>query len=62
LFLEYHGTYSEEQKLNELLSILKESGFHYYIKTENKRKSPFVNLHQDRMYDLQLNIYAYRIK
>lgn len=62
LFLEYHGTYSEEQKLNELLGILKNAGFHYYIKTENKRKSPFVNLHQNRMYDLQLNIYAYRIK
>lgn len=62
LFLEYHGNYAEEQKLNELLGILKKAGFHYYIKTENKRKSPFVNLHQDRMYDLQLNIYAYRIK
>lgn len=62
LFLEYHGVYAEEQKLNEILSILKEAGFHYYIKTENKRKSPFVNLHQERMYDLQLNIYAYRIK
>ena len=62
LFLEYHGSYHEEQKLNELLAILKSAGFHYYIKTENKRKSPFVNLHQDRMYDLQLNIYAYRVK
>lgn len=62
LFLEYHSSYTENQKLNELLSILKNAGFHYYIKTENKRKSPFVNLHQDRMYDLQLNIYAYRIK
>lgn len=61
IFLEYHGDYKNEQKLNELLSILKNSGFHYYIKTENKRKSPFVNLHNDRMYDLQLNIYGYRI-
>ena len=62
LFLEYHSSYNEEQKLNEMLNVLKESGFHYYIKTENKRKSPFVNLHKERMYDLQLNIYAYRIK
>lgn len=60
MFLEYHGSFTEEQKLNELLSVLKNAGFHYFIKTENKRKSPFVNLHQDRMYDLQLNIYAYR--
>lgn len=60
MFLEYHGTYTDEQKLSELLLILKNSGFHYFIKTENKRKSPLVNQHQDRMYDLQLNIYAYR--
>ncbi len=62
LFLEYHSSFSESQKLDELLSVLKNAGFHYYIKTENKRKSPFVNLHKERMYDLQLNIYAYRIK
>ena len=62
LFLEYHSSYSESQNLDELLLILKNAGFHYYIKTENKRKTPFVNLHKDRMYDLQLNIYAYRIK
>jgi FkbM family methyltransferase len=60
LFLEYHSKHTEEQKLPELLSILKSSGFHYYIKTENKRKTPFVNLHKERAYDLQLNIYAYR--
>lgn len=62
LFLEYHGNYAEDQHLDQLLNILKNSGFHYFIKTENKRKSPFVNLHKERMYDLQLNIYAYRIK
>ncbi len=61
LFLEYHSSYNDKQKLDELLLILKNAGFHYYIKTENKRKSPFVNLHNERMYDLQLNIYGYRI-
>ncbi len=60
LFLEYHSNFNEAQKLDSLLSILKDAGFHYYIKTENKRKSPFVNLHNTKMYDLQLNIYAYR--
>lgn len=60
LFLEYHSKYSEEQRLPELLGILKSCGFHYFIKTENKRKTPFVNLHKERAYDLQLNIYAYR--
>lgn len=60
IFLEYHGNYHEEQKLDSLLHTLKSSGFHYFIKTENKRKTPFVNLHKEKMYDLQLNIYAYR--
>lgn len=60
MFLEYHGTYNDEQKLSDILRILRNSGFHYYIKTENKRKSPLVNHHKDKMYDLQLNIYAYR--
>lgn len=60
LFLEYHSSYNEEQHLSHLLEIIKNAGFHYYIKTENKRSSPFVNLHKERMYDLQLNIYAYR--
>ncbi len=60
LFLEYHSSYNDSQELPNLLSILKESGFHFYIKNENKRKSPFVNLHKERAYDLQLNIYAYR--
>jgi FkbM family methyltransferase len=62
MFLEYHGSYNENQKLGEILDVIKDAGFHYFIKTENKRKSPFVNLHKERMYDLQLNIYAYRIK
>lgn len=60
IFLEYHGNYNEEQNLDKLLHVLKSAGFHYFIKTENKRKTPFVNLHADKMYDLQLNIYAYK--
>ena len=60
LFLEYHSSYKDAQELPALLKILKDCGFHFYIKNENKRKSPFVNLHNDRSYDLQLNIYAYK--
>ena len=32
----------------------------YYIKTENKRNHPFVNRHENKTYDLQLNIFAYK--
>ncbi len=60
LFIEYHSSANEKQPLAELLGILTNQGFHYYIKTENKRTSPLVNRHLDKMYDLQLNIFAYR--
>lgn len=60
IFLEYHGTYKQTQDLDKMLSILTNAGFHYFIKTENKRKQPFINRHEHKMYDLQLNIYAYR--
>lgn len=61
LFIEYHSGPKEKQPLAKLLTILSQQGFHYYIKTENKRTKPFINRQTDRMYDLQLNIFAYRI-
>ena len=60
LFIEYHSTAKENQSLGNILSILSHSGFHYYIKTENKRNHPFVNRHENKTYDLQLNIFAYK--
>jgi FkbM family methyltransferase len=60
LFIEYHSTAKENQSLGNILSILSNAGFHYYIKTENKRNHPFVNRHENKTYDLQLNIFAYK--
>ena len=60
LFIEYHSTAKDTQALGNILSILSNAGFHYYIKTENKRVTPFVNRHENKAYDLQLNIFAYK--
>jgi FkbM family methyltransferase len=61
IFIEYHSFLKEEQKLDEILLILKEAGFKYYIKEAlNNMPQPYTD---DRTshYDLQLNIFGYRL-
>lgn len=62
VFIEYHSFPNQAQKLGELLEILTENGFSYYINSPNDRPSPFIN-HQykgNQSMDLQLNIFGYR--
>ncbi|MFN3530589.1 MAG: FkbM family methyltransferase [Bacteroidia bacterium] len=60
LFIEYHSFPGQAQKLGEMLALLQEAGFRYYLKTENRRKTPLSNKHANRSMDYQTNIYAYR--
>lgn len=60
VFLEYHTNYNEQQNLAEILTQFQAMGFKYFIKNENKRKSPFVNKNIDKNFDLQLNIFFYK--
>lgn len=63
LFVEYHSDPNQEQMLNELLYILKETGFRVYIKESwNNLPIPFLHQQYKPYYDLQLNIFAYRSK
>ncbi|WP_310391097.1 FkbM family methyltransferase [Hymenobacter sp.] len=63
LFVEYHSPWEKPQELAELLTIMREAGFRYYIESAwNNMSHPFVE-HISRSgpgYDLQLNIFAYR--
>lgn len=62
LFLEYHGFCSESKELVEVLSILTEAGFATYIENAaNKLTQPFTNKTLGNAFDIQLNIYCYRI-
>ncbi|MGD1842394.1 MAG: FkbM family methyltransferase [Thermonemataceae bacterium] len=64
LFVEYHAYTKQPQALHKLISILSAAGFRYYVQEAIPRKKPLVN-HQYRnqqVMDLQLNIYAYRLK
>jgi FkbM family methyltransferase len=61
IFFEYHGHHAEPQKLHELLLLLQQNGFHYYIKESSTRQRPFVD---DglicEVYDMAINIFGYR--
>ena len=62
LFVEFHAYLDHPQTLAEVMKVLEDSGFRYYINTSQYRHAPLVNHHykgNDSM-DLQLNIFAYR--
>ena len=62
LFVEFHAYLGYPQTLSDVVKILEDSGFRYYINTSQYRPAPLVNHRykgNDSM-DLQLNIFAYR--
>ncbi len=61
MFIEYHSFNNEKQRLDEILSLLKQNKFRYYIRHVNNRKSPFIDIAKDKDMDMQLNIFAYKI-
>lgn len=61
LFLEYHGTSSETEKLNTLLDIVNKAGFKVYIKmAADNLAMPFVDKSTGTPFDVQLNIFCYK--
>lgn len=61
IFIEYHSIIEEEQKLDNILLILKRNGFRYHLSQSFSRQRPFIdnNLNCENM-DLAINIYAYK--
>lgn len=62
IFIEYHSIEDEEQKLGELLNILREAGYRYHIKEAYTTPYPYIQRNLQLGMDLQLNIFAYREK
>jgi FkbM family methyltransferase len=61
LFVEYHGKYDSVNKLNEILDILVKNNFKYYIKEGSCiYENPLWEKDKIMLYDLLLNIFAYR--
>jgi FkbM family methyltransferase len=62
LFIEYHGTFNQNGELLEMLNIVKQQGFQFYIKeAASLFDFPFIqNKKSDIEYDIQLNIFCFR--
>lgn len=62
LFLEYHSDTNQQQELSKILRIIENAGFRYYIEGENYIKHPLYRKDLEQsVFDLQVNIFAYRI-
>lgn len=61
LFVEFHSFEKSPQRLGQLLTILENAGFRYYIRSEGVwSKKPFVQRDLATGMDIQLGIWAYR--
>jgi FkbM family methyltransferase len=61
IFFEYHNDIKSPQSLHELLQLVKEEGFHYYLKESATRQRPFVDkqLICER-FDMAINVFCYK--
>jgi FkbM family methyltransferase len=64
IFIEYHAYLNQPQTLDRILSILSQNRFRYFIRDAQDRKSPLIShtYKSDYNMDLQLNIFAYKLK
>ena len=62
IFIEFHSFVNEKQSLSEILKLLEDNGFRYYIKSVDDRSKPLVNRKNksNPEMDLQLNIFGYK--
>lgn len=64
IIFEYHSSFNNKQKLGEILSMLSNNDFRYYIQDARNIRNPFEKKEQQKIkgskFDLQLDIFAYR--
>jgi hypothetical protein len=62
IFIEYHSLHTKDQVLQQILDILTDAGFRYYIESTGiSSKHPLERIETHLGYDNQLNIFGYRI-
>ncbi|MAH25434.1 MAG: FkbM family methyltransferase [Opitutae bacterium] len=59
IFLEYHSFKDSNQQLSDLLKMLEDNHFRYFLNSATPRTKPFAFKSNDEM-DLQVNIYAWK--
>lgn len=64
MFLEYHGTFSQNNELVKMINIVSDAGFSFYIKeAASIYPTPFKRQkNPNTPYDVQLNIFCFRNK
>ena len=61
MFIEYHGTFDQNNELMEIFEIILKGGFKFYIKeAASVFDQPFFSKNYSGEYDLQLNIFCFR--
>ena len=61
IFFEYHNNVNKEQTLHKLLELLKNQGFHYYLKESAARARPFIdNELICETFDMAINVFCYK--
>jgi FkbM family methyltransferase len=62
LFIEYHGLFNQNNELTQILQLIGQKGFNYYIKEAvSAHPAPFLKIRTPGIfYDLQLNIFCFR--
>lgn len=60
LFIEYHSFMGKKQQLGEMLNLLTDAGFRYYIKESYNKKFPFIQKEIFLDMDFLANIFCYR--
>lgn len=61
IFIEYHSISNQNQKLSDLIRIVEEAGFKYYIRNIENEINFIVKNSMESEFDLVLCIYCYRI-
>jgi len=62
IFCEFHSTEGQEQKLDEILTVLRSEGFRIHIQTITVSMQPFIKRSIKVGFDMQLNIFAWKEK
>ncbi|MEJ7692548.1 hypothetical protein, partial [Daejeonella sp.] len=61
IFFEYHNDLSKTQTLHQLLQLVKDQGFHYYIKESYTRQRPFIDSELIcEAFDMAINVFCYK--
>ncbi len=63
LFVEYHGSFSENHQFLEMMQMFSEKGFQFYFReAASVFKHPFMQPLISPLFDIQLNIFCFRKK